>query len=1079
MPSCHNCNAVNADDARFCNQCGARLGNEAAAEAPRRVYTPRHLVERVLNTRAALLGERKRVTVLFVDIKGSTRLAQQAGAESWHLILDRYFTLLSAAVHRYEGTVNQYTGDGIMALFGAPLAHEDHALRACFAALEMQRQVRLYADELRLRSGLNLSIRCGLNTGEVIVGAIGDDLRMDYTAQGLTVNLAARMEQICEPGRIYATRHTAALAEGYFRLRDLGEMAVAGMDAPLRVYEVEGEGSARTRLERGLARGAARFVGREAERRQLDAALREAQAGRGQVVAVVGEAGIGKSRLCHEFAQDCEHGGIAVHRATGVPYAAAVPFHPVQTLTRRRLCLPDDGNPAELKRLAAGALLLFDAQSVGLLPRLLEFLGSGDAASGNAGAGATADRRQLFELLARLLPRADAPQVLLVEDLHFADAGSEAFLRMLTAQVAGSSTLLLLNFRPDYAAPWLDGQAHQRIGIGALDGAQIEALATDLLGPHPSVAALPGELSRRAGGNPFYVEEAVQALGETGHLQGAHGAYAMAQPVRQWPIPDTVHALVAARVDRLGEADKTLLQSAAIIGLEFPQQVLARLAGLPAAQCADGLKTLHGRGFVQPRSDAIGVYAFSHPLSQDVVYRAQLETQRSAAHRRLAELLEEEHPLSAPPDDDAAAIAHHWRRAGEWQRAAEWNLRAASWSAAHGANASLAQFRLAQKNLQQAPRNAATDRLRIQSLAGLVRMAQFTEIATEETETAYAEARALAEANRDTAALAELLISYSAEQLHRGDAREAVRLVGEAVRLAVDSGARELINRFRLQLLVVHSTAGYPREGAELVSAAGGDGWLTEALGPDNFMSRAFHALMLGWLGRLDQAHAQLRAALAYAEQEGRASSWMHTNWIDLAAFSGDPGGVLHQGQLALRRAETWGSSYFRAIALRGLGLAHVQLGDGAAAVSVLEPALPLVARGANAHQFQAQTLATLAKAYVLLGANERAHATASEAIASAQGSHARVWELICWAAYFELPAQGPWSDRAAEGLQRMGQLIDSTGAEVARPWWWLARARWAAAGSGEAAACRARALECFAAIGAHGHLRRLAAQAA
>ena len=527
MPACHNCNTANPDGAKFCNECGARLGNDAAAEAPRRTYTPRHLVERVLNSRAALIGERKRVTVLFVDIKGSTRLAQQAGAEAWHLILDRYFTLLSAAVHRYEGTVNQYTGDGIMALFGAPLAHEDHALRACFAALEMQRQVRRYADELRLSSGLNLSIRAGLNTGEVIVGAIGDDLRMDYTAQGLTVNLAARMENICEPGRIYATRNTAALAEGYFQLRDLGEMAVAGMDAPMRVYEVEGEGAAKTRLERGLARGAAQFVGREAERERLRAALAEARAGRGQVLAVVGDAGIGKSRLCHEFAQDCERGGVTVHRASGVPYAAAMPFHPVQTLTRRRLGLPEGGNAGEVKRLAAGALLLFEASSVALLPRLLEFLGEGELAPGAA--GATADRRQLFELLARLLPQAENPQVLLVEDLHFADAGSEAFLKMLAAQIAGSPTLLLLNFRPDYAADWLP--ACERIRINALDQSQIEAVAAELLGTHSSVANLPRELGRRAGGNPFYVEEAVQALGETGHLQGTHRSYALARPI--------------------------------------------------------------------------------------------------------------------------------------------------------------------------------------------------------------------------------------------------------------------------------------------------------------------------------------------------------------------------------------------------------------------------------------------------------------------------------------------------------------------------------------------------------------------
>jgi adenylate cyclase len=1080
LPTCHHCGAANPDDARFCNQCGTRLGAEAApapAQQPaQRNYTPRHLAERVLNSRAALIGERKRVTVLFVDIKGSTRLAEQAGAEAWHLILDRYFTLLSAAVHRYEGTVNQYTGDGIMALFGAPLAHEDHALRACFAALEMQRQVRRYADELRLSSGLNLSIRAGLNTGEVIVGAIGDDLRMDYTAQGLTVNLAARMEQICEPGRIYATRNTAALAEGYFRLRDLGEMAVAGMDAPLRVYEVEGEGAAKTRLERGLARGAAHFVGREAERERLRAALQLARQGRGQVVAVVGEAGIGKSRLCHEFALECERGGVAVHRASGVPYAAAMPFHPVQTLVRRRLCLPEGGSPAELKRLAAGALLLFEAQSVALLPRLLEFLGEGEALPG--GAGASGDRRQLFELLARLLPRGDGPQVLLVEDLHFADAGSEAFLKMLAEQLADSATLLLLNFRPDYGADWLQAQPYQRIPISALDQTQIESLATELLGSHPSVAALPPELGRRAAGNPFYVEEAVQALEETGHLQGSHGSYALARAIERWPIPDTVHALVAARVDRLAEAEKALLQAAAIIGLEFSQAVLTRLAELSPAQCAEGLKTLQGRGFVQPQADAVGLYAFCHPLSQDVVYRAQLETQRSAGHRRLALLLEQEHPPNAPPDESAVVIAHHWRRAGEWLRAAEWNLRAASWSSAHGANASLEQFRLAQKNLQQVPRSAASDRLRIQSLAGLVRMAQFTDTQPEEIEAAYHEAHQLAAANHDTAALAELLISYSAEQLHRGDAREAIRLVAEAVRLAVDSGARGLINRFRLQLLLVHSTAGYPREGAELVSQAGGDGWLTEPIGADNVMSRAFHALVLGWCGRLDQAHAELRAALAYAEPEGRLTSWMHTSWIDLAGFSGDLAGVLQQGQMALQRAEASGSSYFRAVALRGLGYAHVLLGDAAAAVAVLEPALPLVARGANAHQFHAQTHATLARAYIQLGAHERGHAAASIAVASAQGSHARVWEIICWAAFLELPLQGPWTARMSEGLQRMGELIDSTGAEVARPWWWLARARWAA-NPAEAAGYRVRAMESFATIGAHGHLQRLAAQAA
>jgi len=1074
VPACQRCDAANPDGARFCNQCGAHLENAGLQAPAARPYTPPYLSRRVLTTRAAMIGERKRVTVLFVDIKGSTRIAGQAGAELWHQILDRYFGLLGAAVHRYEGTVNQYTGDGIMALFGAPLALEDHASRACYAALEIQRSVREYADELRLSLGINLSTRIGLNTGEVVVGAIGDDLRMDYTAQGLTVNLAARMEQICEPGRIYATRNTAALAEAYFRLRDLGEMVVVGSDDPVRVYELEGLGPARSRLDRGLARGATRLVGREREREQLRGALREVLAGRGQVVTVVGEAGIGKSRLCHEFAQECARSGLAVHRASGVPYATALPFHPVQALVRQRLGLPEQGSGAELKQLAAGALLLFDPASVVLLPRLLDFLGAGDGADSNPGTHVSTDRRQLFELLARLLPRAGSPQLLLVEDLHFIDTGSYSFLEMLVAVMADSSTLLLLNFRPGTAAAGaLHGAAQHRIALQALGAEAIEDLARQLLGDHPSVTGLPRELGVRAGGNPFFVEEAVQALSEAGQLQGSRGAYTLPHAIGRWTIPDTVHALVAARVDTLDEVDKSLLQAASIIGLEFGAPLLCELLGLSAAVVTAGLSMLQLRGFIRCKSAAGELYEFAHPISQDVVYRTQLQTQRRAAHGRLAGLLEQQHPLAAAADEAAPVIAHHWRRAQQWLRAAEWNFQAARWATNHGANASLAQFRLARDNIEKAPRSAHADRLRIQALAGLVRLAQFTDMSTDEVEQAYRDASELAQGNRDVPALAELLISYSAEQLHRGDARAAIGLVAEAMRLATDSNAVELIGRFRLQLLLVHSTAGYPREGAELVSNAGGDGWLTEPIGSDNMMSRAFHALTLSWLGRLDDARHQLAAVFAYAAPQQRTTSWMHTSWIEIANATGDYDGVLRHGELAMERAEISGSSYFRAIALRGLGLAHLLNGDRRIAIALLEKALPLVAPGANAHQFQAQTLSTLSRAYRASGAFERARDTAIAAIDGAARSHAPLWEITGWLAYLDLAGGGFATPRADEGLERAAALIASTGAEAARPWLWLARMR-CTADPAQAARHRDSAIQAFADIGAPGHLARL-----
>ena len=570
--TCPACKTVNPATAKFCGECGARLG----APEPKN-YTPKHLAEKVLRSRAAMEGEKKRVTVLFCDIKGSTKLAQEAGAERWHLILDRFFTILAGAVHRYEGTINQYTGDGVMALFGAPIAHEDHAQRACFAALAMQREVREFANELRLAQGLNLSMRVGLNTGEVIVGKIGDDLRMDYTAQGPTVNLAARMEHICEPGRVYLTRNTARLVEGYFQLRDLGRMTVAGLDEAVQVHELEGEGSLRTRLDRSLARGASVFVGRSTELTQLTAALERVRADEGQVVAVTGNAGIGKSRLCHEFTRACESAGLPVHRATGVPYGNAVPMLPIQALTRARLGLPERAPVAELRRLVAGTFLLHDTANASLLPTVFDFLGAGEgAALTPEQAGAARDK--MLGLLAEYLPCSETPQILLVEDLHFLDAASEAFMAQLCTRIRASKTLLLLNYRPDYLSEWLQPHLDEQIAVSALSAQQLEQLARDWLGPHESLAEIPATLRARASGNPFFVEEAVLALTDAGYLEGERGDYRLAKPITGWPVPDTVHALLAARMDRLEEHHKALLQSAAVVGQVFSTPAVAVLA---------------------------------------------------------------------------------------------------------------------------------------------------------------------------------------------------------------------------------------------------------------------------------------------------------------------------------------------------------------------------------------------------------------------------------------------------------------------------------------------------------------------
>jgi len=1069
MLNCPSCGAQNPDGARFCNQCGQRI---EAAPAATPGYTPKHLAEAVLRSRAALQGERKRVTVLFADVKGSTRLAQEAGPEAWHAILDRFFSLLSAAVHRYEGTVNQYTGDGIMALFGAPIAHEDHASRACFAALEMQREVRRLADELRLKKGLNLSMRVGLNTGEVIVGRIGDDLRMDYTAQGHTVNLAARMEHICEPGRVYLTRLTARQVEGYFRLRELGPMQVAGVDEPVEVYELEGENAGRTRLELSLARAGSPFVGRERELGLLLQALERVRNGEGQIAAVIGNAGIGKSRLCHEFVRACAAAGLAVHRATGVPYRNAVPMQPIRMLARSRLGLAPDASAEDVRRLVAGTFLLHDPSLAPLLPAMFDFLGAGSGGETVEPDRAEQARTRLLGLLAEYLvcgQQEEPPQVLLLEDLHFLDPASEAFLVQLCSRVPGTRTLLLLNYRPDYVSEALIPCLDEQIRVSALDDAQIERLALNLLGQDPSVRKLPQTLSERAGGNPFFVEEAVLSLAESGDLVGARGAYRLTQEIRHWSVPDTVHALLAARIDRLPDDAKTLLQSAAVIGQEFRAPLLATLADEPAG-FDQQLELLEEAGFVHQRD--VAEYAFCHPLMQEVAYQAQLESRRARAHGRLAAELETQHPKGSEPTELAMRIAHHWQHAGDWPRAGSWNLQAARWAASRDMRMAVEQFRLAREHLDRAADSAEVQRLRIAARAGLIRMAQFAPIPPEEVEQTYAEARQLAGEHADVASTAELMISYGNEHLHRGDAESAARLMAEAARLCLEAGEVQLIHRFRLGVLLTHSAAGRPRDGIQLCDAAGID-WRTRPIDSENFMSRAFYGLMMAWMGQLASATEHLRGAAAFAEHDDRAASWIYANLVDLAMLTGDYGQVWPSVDKALTRSAQSGTEFFEEIAARGHGLALCLHGRFEEAVEPLERTLPLVRAGAFAHQFEAGHCATLATAYIGAGRSDDGLRLAREGIASGQHSGSRIWEAQAWLALMRLPRSQEAQVRPAEALERLRQLLELTGALGMEPWLMLAEAHWAPDAAGREH-WRHRAAGRFTELGAVAHAERL-----
>ena len=670
VQQCPSCGAENPAGQRFCNSCGRQLVEAPAAEA-----------EAPAEAEAAPLdGERKQVTVLFADVMGSMDMAEQTDPEEWRQIMQRFFSLLSDGVRRFEGTVDKFTGDGIMALFGAPIAHEDHAPRACFAALHIGELVSEYAGELRRAKGLSFSVRIGINSGEVVAGAIGEDHQPEYTAVGHTVGLAQRMEALAEPGKAYLTEHAASLAAGYLELKDLGEFEVKGASRPIKVFELVGAGSARSRLDLSRERGLSQFVGRAEEMEVLEEALERTKEGRGGVIGVVAEPGVGKSRLCHEFTERCRARGIEVYEAQAQAHGQAIPFLPVLQMMRGYFGIEDRDSERAAREKIAGRLLLLDPDFADDLPLVFDFLAVPDPERPAPQVSAEARERLLRGVIRRLyrVPGRTDVVVNVIEDLHWMDEGSEAFLAEMIGAVEGTATLAVVNFRPEYEPVWADSPVYRRISLMPLGPESTRELLADLAGGDPSIDGLADLIHERTGGNPFFIEEVVRELVEAGNLEGERGAYRLTKPVEGAGVPATVQAILAARIDRL-EAAKTLLQAAAVIGKEVPEPALRIVSGLDDEALAEGLKELIGAGFLyEAEIYPERVLAFSHPLTREVAYGSQLGEQRARAHAATARAMIE---LDADRHDELAAlIAQHLEQGGETLEAARWNARAAHWA---------------------------------------------------------------------------------------------------------------------------------------------------------------------------------------------------------------------------------------------------------------------------------------------------------------------------------------------------------------------------------------------------------------
>jgi len=1111
---CPGCGRGNRDDARFCDACGAALaarctgcGRElrsdarfcdgcgtAVAGAPQRDprdYTPPHLVQRILQSRSALEGERKQVTVLFADVKGSMELADRVDPEEWHRILDGFFQILAEGVHRFEGTVNQYTGDGVMALFGAPIAHEDHAQRACYAALHLGDELRRYAVELRRERGFDFAVRMGLNSGDVVVGKIGDDLRMDYTAQGHTVGLAARMQALAEAGKAYLTGETASRVEGYFALEDLGEFRVKGVREPVPVYALEGVGPLRTRFDLSRARGLSRFVGRAAEGAVLEAAFQRAADGNGGVVGVVGDAGVGKSRLCFELAERCRGRGIPVREGHGVPHGRAVPLLPVFELLRGFFAIGARDGGREVRQKIAGTLLLLDRDLEDALPLLFEFLGAPDPQRPAPVMDPEARQRRLFGVLGLVVQARsrEEPAVVLIEDLHWLDAASDAFLANLVESLPGTRVLLLANFRPEYHAPWMQKSYYQQLPLFPLGAEAVHELARDLLGHDASLVDLPERICQRAGGNPFFVEELVRSLADSRALEGSRGAWRLAREVGSLRLPDSVEAVLAARIDRLPEREKRLLQGAAVIGKEVPERLLREVSDLPDRELRESLQQLTAAELLEERGLYPDVeYGFRHPLTQEVAYGSQLGETRARLHAAVARAIAE---LDADKlDERAALLAHHWERADEPLEAARCHARAASWAGLLHPEESIRHSRRVRELLATAEESPETIALGLAARIQIAFQAERVGAPEEEVSGLLAEGRELAERGADRRSLVVLLTAGSRYEMLRGRPRAGIEAAQEAARLADAIGDPGLLGIAAVPLCLGNLQIGRLAEAEEVIEealarigegTAVGAGHLPIDLRGQLVMGRVS---VLGITGRVAEARSQLDQGVARMRALGDLPMVcaLLTYHSMLAEISGETAGCVERCAEAVEIAERVGSPLAGSMSYRALGEAHLLCESWDQARAALEQALA-IGRERDVAQFaEPLTLALLARALTGQGEAERAVATAREALALAERAgtvefEASARRTLAWA-LLRRDGAGARSEAEAQ-LERAEDIYEETGARGFLPLLHLERAELARACGDEAARERElrEAHRLAIELGATGHARRLAAE--
>jgi predicted ATPase/class 3 adenylate cyclase len=893
--ACPKCAHPNAPDAKFCAECAAALTSDVSRSTARTSSTSSVRFAPEQTDSEVADGERKTVTALFADIKGSTELEQDLDPEEARAIIDPALKLMIDAVRRYDGYVVQSTGDGIFAMFGAPLAHEDHPQRAIHSAMRMQDDVRRHADRLRAEGRAPLQIRVGVNTGEVVVRSIRTgEAKTEYTAIGHPVNLASRMQTLANPGSTVIAESTRKLVEGYFTLKSLGASRVKGVNEPINVYEVTGLGPLRTRLQRSAGRGYTKFVGRQREMDAMKAAAEQARAGHGQIVAAMAEAGVGKSRLVFEFKAVTQSGWMVLE-AFSVSHGKASPLLPVIDLLWSYFKINSDDDERTRREKVTGRVLALDRSLEDALPYLYGLLGLTDENNQVAEIEAQTRKRRSLEAVKRILLRESLNQPLIVvfEDLHWIDSESQAFLNLLADSIGTARILLLVNYRPEYRHEWGHKTYYTQLRLDPLGKESADEMLSALLNDGVELGALKRLIVDRTEGNPFFMEETVQVLFDEGALV-RNGVVKLTRPLNQLKIPPTVQAILASRIDRLAPDQKDLLQTLAVIGTEFKLGLVCKVAAKPGAELEPMLSELQLGEFIYEQP-AVGdiEYIFKHALTHDVAYHSVLNERRRILHGRIGAALESIY--SDNVDDHLAELAHHYAHGGNPGKGAEYCLRAVQQCVDRGSNAeAVTQFETGLELLLELPDDDQRAELELD-----LRNAAFSALiaikgwSSPEAEQSAARAMELCQRpgiNWEKTWLA--LVGVYQVHLTRPDLRKACERADELVARAEEGGSAKHIAIAAGMLAFAQMLSGdfqlaaqcYDREWAlweSTAKLAPGPAQLRGWLMPPRWwqaLNRITSAWNLWYLGYPDRSLERLGIATAIANESGTKGLLEHVH---------------------------------------------------------------------------------------------------------------------------------------------------------------------------------------------------------